>query len=47
MSLEPFACMCGHAEEEHGDDPKYPNSTACRECDCIAYEPDEGENSES
>lgn len=33
------ACTCGHAIEEHGNDPKYPGSTACSECsDCIAYE---------
>ena len=32
------ACACGHAIEEHGHDPKYPGSTACVECDCIAYE---------
>lgn len=45
-----MACTCGHSEEEHGHDPKYPGSTACRYhdltdkvsgdegCDCIAYE---------
>jgi hypothetical protein len=32
------ACTCGHAIEEHGDIPEYPSSTACTECDCIAYE---------
>lgn len=34
------SCVCGHAIEEHGHDPKYPGSTACQidECDCIAYE---------
>jgi hypothetical protein len=43
---EPKACVCGHAEEEHGYDPKYPGSTACQveDCDCIAYEADEGES---
>ena len=37
--IEP-ACTCGHAPEEHGDDPRYPGSTACQAegCDCIAYE---------
>ena len=24
-------CYCGHTEEEHGHDPKYPGSTACTE----------------
>ena len=40
------ACMCGHAIEEHGDDPKYPGSTACGvdDCDCIAFEADESED---
>lgn len=37
-------CNCGHAKEEHGHDPKHPGSTACVECDCIAYEADEGED---
>jgi hypothetical protein len=32
------ACACGHSPEDHGGDPKYPRSTACTECDCIAYE---------
>lgn len=43
--LEP-ACVCGHAPEEHGDDPKYPGSTACQVegCDCIAYEAGEEED---
>lgn len=40
-------CVCGHAVEEHGDDPKYPGSTACQECDCIAYEADEEFEEES
>lgn len=34
-------CHCGHTPEEHGREPAYPGSTACRECpegDCIAYE---------
>jgi|HubBroStandDraft_4_1064222.scaffolds.fasta_scaffold389942_3 hypothetical protein len=35
------ACTCGHSVEEHGKDPKYPGSTSCRECACIAYECDE------
>lgn len=34
-------CTCGHAPEEHGREPAYPGSTACRECeDCVAYEAD-------
>ena len=45
-----MACTCGHSEEEHGHDPKYPGSTACtepsffspkRRCACIAYEEDD------
>lgn len=36
-----MACYCGHAFEEHGNDPKYPSSTACCECDCLAYEEDD------
>lgn len=32
------SCTCGHAVEEHGNDPEYPGSTSCSECDCIAYE---------
>lgn len=34
-------CVCGHAVEEHGNDPEFPGSTACGECpegECIAYE---------
>jgi hypothetical protein len=23
-------CICGHNEDEHGNDPEYPGSTACR-----------------
>jgi hypothetical protein len=40
--LEPTACMCGHSVEEHGHDPKFPASTACRvkRCKCIAFEGD-------
>lgn len=34
------ACVCGCAIEAHGGDPKYPGSTSCTECDCIAYEAD-------
>lgn len=41
MNRDVLPCMCGHAIEEHGGDPKYPGSTACTECDCIAYEADE------
>lgn len=32
------ACTCGHAIEEHGHDRKYPGSTACTECECVAFE---------
>jgi len=41
MGDEP--CMCGHAPEEHGGDPKHPGSTACTAegCPCICYEADE------
>jgi hypothetical protein len=37
---EGIACTCGHAVEEHGNDPEFPGSTGCSECDCIAYESD-------
>lgn len=42
-----MACTCGHSEEEHGHDPKFPGSTACHadDCDCIAYE--EGDDDEN
>lgn len=33
-----LTCVCDHAVEEHGNDPEYPGSTSCTECDCIAYE---------
>ena len=38
-------CACGHAREDHGHDPEYPGFTACTEddCDCIAYESEDGE----
>jgi hypothetical protein len=34
-------CICWHAIEEHGGDPKYPGATDCHadDCDCIAYRP--------
>ncbi len=45
-----MACHCGHAEEEHGDDPEYPGSSACNaqdsdgdDCGCIAFEENEDE----
>jgi hypothetical protein len=38
-----MACTCGHAIEEHGHDPKHPGSTACTQCECIAFE-DDGED---
>ena len=31
-------CVCGHTIEEHGNDSDFHGSTACTECDCIAYE---------
>lgn len=43
-------CLCGHSQDEHGLDKKYPGSTMCLwnpehgeydgrgDCDCIAYE---------
>jgi hypothetical protein len=33
-------CHCGHVDDEHGHDPKYPGSTACTidGCECIAFE---------
>lgn len=40
-------CTCGHSEEEHGNDPEYPGSTACQAivedgtdepCECVAFE---------
>ena len=36
-----MACVCGHAIKEHGNDPKYPGSTACSVCGCVAYDVDE------
>jgi hypothetical protein len=33
-----LTCVCGCAVEEHGNDPEYPGSTSCTQCDCIAYE---------
>lgn len=39
-------CTCGHTPEEHGREPAYPGSTACRAedydgpCACVAYEDD-------
>lgn len=48
MSSAPGPCTCGHAPEEHGRDPKYPGSTACTQCDCIAYDeaPEEDDDSD-
>ena len=33
-------CECGHSEDDHGHDPKFPGSSACRDddCTCIAFE---------
>jgi hypothetical protein len=41
-----MSCVCGHAEEEHGHDPKYPGSTSCQEddCECAAYEYDSSDD---
>lgn len=41
--MTPTSCVCGHSIEEHGGDPKYPGSTACSECGCIAFEADHSE----
>lgn len=49
------ACACGHSIDEHGDDPKYPGSTACNarddwpsgRCGCIAYERDDSEDEDA
>lgn len=39
---ERMICHCGHAQDEHGNDPMYPGggSTSCaiEACDCIAFE---------
>jgi hypothetical protein len=45
--MEP-ACTCGHAAEEHGNDKKFPGSTACSVpgCPCIAYEADGDDDDE-
>lgn len=40
-----MACIsCGHAEEEHGGDPKYPGSTGCQVCKCDIYEAEEDDD---
>lgn len=39
-------CYCGHSAEEHGRDPEHPGSSHCRECDCIAYEADDNEETQ-
>lgn len=38
-----MACQCGHAIEEHGNDRRHLGSTACTECDCIAFEENDDE----
>jgi len=41
---------CGHAIEEHGNDPEHPGSSACdyqQDCGCIAYEAEEHDGSNS
>lgn len=36
-----MTCVCGHEEETHGGNPKFPGSSGCAECECIAFEADE------
>lgn len=33
-------CVCGDVEDEHGQDPEFPGSSACsiEGCDCVAWE---------
>ena len=44
-----MTCHCGHVEDEHGLDDEFPGSTACAEddCECIAFEADEGADEEA
>ena len=38
-------CVCGDNIDDHGHDPKYPGSTACKACDdCLAFEAEEEDN---
>lgn len=40
-------CVCGDVEDEHGGDPDFPGSFACRVegCECLHFEPeDDGED---
>lgn len=41
-------CTCGHADDDHGHDPKFPGSTACNDddCDCLAFEKDHDDDDE-
>lgn len=39
---ESTSCTCGHAIEEHAPTAEYPGSTACAECDCVAFEASDG-----
>ena len=48
-----MGCTCGCSEEEHGGDPEYPGSTACKNEDCesgvggcVAYEEADEETEE-
>ena len=41
-----MACTCGHSIEEHGKDPEHPGSTACTQCDCVAYDEADDEEDE-
>ena len=36
-------CSCGHVDDEHGQDPKYPGSSSCtiEGCECICFELDD------
>ncbi len=36
-------CTCGHDEDEHGGDTRYPGSSRCNveDCDCCCFEADE------
>lgn len=31
-------CACDHEREAHGGDAEFLGSTACTQCDCVAYE---------
>lgn len=48
MRAEDGVCACGHSLDDHGHDPKFPGSTACRDddCDCIAFEQEDTDGEE-